>query len=163
LLRNYLSKFEFRPVFDEDEVRHWIKPTSDVVSTFVVQVKLINTKELGKITDFVSFYHLPSSVSGSKFHKEIKACYLFYYVPKFLGTDKERNINLVNDALIMAANLGFDVMNCLELLNNGDVLEQLKFGKGDGELHFYMYIIVEFRYNYRCMDVSPNKMALVML
>lgn len=141
LLRTYLLNFEFRPVFDADEVRHWITPTEDVVSSFVVEVHLINNKELGKITDFVSFYHLPSAVTGSKFHKEIKACYLYYYAPKFLGENNERIINLINDALIMAQNLGFDVMNCLELLNNGSVLEKLLFGKGDGELHFYMYFL----------------------
>lgn len=47
-------------------------------------------------------------------------------------------------------------MNCLELLSNGTMLTDLKFGRGDGELHFYMY-------NYRCKDVSSHEMALVMI
>lgn len=69
----------------------------------------------------------------------INAAYLFYYAPKGLGKDPERNQAIVNDALIMAQSLGFDVMNCLDLLSNSTFLNELKFGRGDGELHYYMY------------------------
>ena len=48
------------------------------------------------------------------------------------------------------------MFNCLNLMQNGQVVENLKFGKGDGNLHYYLY-------NYRCQNVEPEKMALVLL
>lgn len=108
------------------------------------------------ITDFVSFYSLPSSIIGHYKYKSIKAAYLFYYAPKGLGKDIARNQALIKDALSMAQEAGFDVLNCLELLDNQSFLEELKFGKGDGELHYYLF-------NYRCRDIEPKNMALVML
>jgi len=41
--------------------------------------------------------------------------------------------------LILAKTLGFDVFNCLDLMDNEKFLEQLKFGKGDGCLHYYLF------------------------
>jgi glycylpeptide N-tetradecanoyltransferase len=48
------------------------------------------------------------------------------------------------------------VFNCLDLMDNGKFLEELKFAKGDGFLHYYLF-------NYRCRDVEPSKMGLVLL
>lgn len=40
----------------------------------------------------------------------------------------------------------FDVFNALTMADNPLFLEQLKFGAGDGQLHFYLY-------NYRAAPV----------
>ena len=57
-----------------------------------------------KITDFFSFYYLPSSVIGNPTHKTINAAYLFYYAVKETGEKeiKERLQSLMKDALILA-------------------------------------------------------------
>lgn len=73
-----------------------------------------------------------------------------------MGADETRTQALINDALIMAQSLKFDVMNCLTLQDNSCLLDVLKFGKGDGELNYYMY-------NYRCRDVPSKDLGLVML
>ncbi len=40
--------------------------------------------------------------------------------------------------------------------HNGSVLEPLKFGRGDGQLNYYMY-------NYRVRDLPATDLSLVML
>jgi glycylpeptide N-tetradecanoyltransferase len=46
---------------------------------------------------------------------------------------------LINDALILAKKFKFDVFNSLSLMDNALFIEQQKFGKGDGQLHYYLY------------------------
>ena len=149
LVTKYLKQFDFHVVFSEEDVRHWLSPLDKVVYSYVVE-------ENGRITDFISFYNLPSSVSGHPTYNDLKAAYLFYYAPKGMGQNEERNRDLIKDAMIVAQQAGFDVFNALELLHTHTVLEELKFGKGDGSLHFYLY-------NYRCKDIDPHQMGLVML
>lgn len=42
-------------------------------------------------------------------------------------------------ALVQAAKLNFDVFNALDIMNNQDFLHELKFGVGDGSLHYYLF------------------------
>ena len=46
---------------------------------------------------------------------------------------------LMNDCLILAKRYKFDVFNSLTLMDNVLFLEEQKFGKGDGQLHYYLY------------------------
>ncbi|ORZ15800.1 acyl-CoA N-acyltransferase [Absidia repens] len=165
LVNKYLERFDFAPQFETNaDVEHWILPHKDVVWSYVVEDP--TTK---KITDMVSFYSLPSSVIGNPKHKTLNAAYLFYYGTDIIskgtedkhedGTPKllsKRLNELVGDALVMAKRLGFDVMNGLQLMDNGLVLQQQKFGAGDGHLNYYLY-------NWRCPDVDDKKVGLVML
>ncbi|CAO3608419.1 unnamed protein product [Cunninghamella blakesleeana] len=160
LLNKYLNRYDFTLHFDTDEdIEHWILPHKDVVWSFVAEDPTTN-----KITDMISFYSLPSTVIGNDKHTTLNAAYLFYY-----ATDvglKENNKSeeevakrlneLVGDGLIMAKRYGFDVMNALKLMDNECMLQQQKFGAGDGFLNYYLY-------NWRCPDVSEEKIGLVML
>ncbi|KAI9209853.1 Myristoyl-CoA:protein N-myristoyltransferase, N-terminal domain-containing protein [Polychytrium aggregatum] len=151
LLKEYLSQYDLSISMNEHEVAHWFLPVPEVVYSYVVE-----NPETGKVEQFVSFYALNSSIIGHPVHKSINAAYLFYYAPKDQGNDTAAKQALIKDALIMARDHGYDVFNCLDLMGNMSFLEELKFGKGDGNLHYYLY-------NYRCRDVSPEKMALVLL
>ncbi|KAF2755065.1 Glycylpeptide N-tetradecanoyltransferase [Pseudovirgaria hyperparasitica] len=143
LLRRYLDKFDFVPMFTRDEVEHWFlhKPKADderVIWAYVVE------DTSGKITDFFSFYCLESTVIASSKHKVVRAAYLYYYATETaFGNDqdalKTRLNELMNDALILARNAKFDVFNALTLLHNPLFLEQQKFGPGDGQLHYYLF------------------------
>ena len=62
----------------------------------------------------------------------------------------------MNDALILAKRHEFDVFNALDILDNETFLKELKFGIGDGHLQYYMY-------NWRCANVKPNQVGLVLL
>ena len=49
---------------------------------------------------------------------------------------------------------GFDVFNALDLMENKQFLEKLKFGIGDGNLQYYLY-------NWKCPDVTPEQVSIV--
>jgi len=72
------------------------------------------------ITDFVSFYSLPSSIIRHPVHKRLNAAYLYYY-----AVSKTPLSALINDALILAKQNDFDVFNCLKLMDNHVFLEEL--------------------------------------
>ncbi|CAL8147625.1 unnamed protein product [Orchesella dallaii] len=143
LLKKYLEKFKLRPEFDESEFEHWFTPRKEIVETYVVDRN-------GEITDLISFYALPSTVVNNPVHKSIKAAYSFYNVAMSMSLQE-----LMLDALILARNEGFDVFNALDLMDNKEFLENLKFGVGDGNLQYYLY-------NWRCPSVNPHEIGLVL-
>jgi len=55
--------------------------------------------------------------------------------------------SLINDALVLAKNQGFDVFNALTIMDNGLFLEQQKFGPGTGQLYYYLF-------NYRVRPIA---------
>lgn len=146
LLTEYLKKFALSVHFDEADVKHWIFPLAGVVEAFVVEDPA--TK---KITDFCSFYILPSTVLGHTVHTEVRAAYCYYNVATSIPL-----VQLMNDALIFAKSCGVDVMNCLDLMENKQFIETLKFGPGDGTLHYYLY-------NWKCPYMESGKVGLVLL
>nr|CAG4643173.1 EOG090X055U [Ilyocryptus agilis] len=143
LLNEYLNKFDLTPVFDEEDFRHWFCPRPGIVDCFVVENN-------GVVTDMVSYYTLPSTVMHHPVHKSLKAAYSFYNA----ATSTPWN-QLMGDALVTAKNTGFDVFNALDLMENKTFLEPLKFGIGDGNLHYYLY-------NWRCPSMPSQKVGLVL-
>lgn len=151
LLNDYNRKSTVTQLFTEEEAKYWLMPVKNVIYSYVAE-----DPGSKKITDFISFYSLPSSIIGNAKYSHINAAYLFYYFPKGLGSVTERIITLLRDALTMAKIEGFDVFNCLDMAQNGVFLEDLKFGKGDGNLNYYFY-------NYRSPTIDHTKMNLVLL
>lgn len=147
LLSKYLSKFSLAPVMNEAEVRHWLLPRDDVVYSYVVE-----DEKTRKITDFISFYNLPSQIIHERTkHKQLKAAYSYYNVATSMPL-----VDLMGDALILARCNDFDVFNTLDLMENSTFLEPLKFGRGDGSLHYYLY-------NWRLLnELEPSDVALVL-
>jgi glycylpeptide N-tetradecanoyltransferase len=78
-----------------------------------------------RITDFFSFYSLPSTVINNIKYPMLEAAYLYYY-----GTDialpsqdeekllHKRLMSLIGDALVVATEANFDVFNALTLMDN---------------------------------------------
>ncbi|XP_066597407.1 glycylpeptide N-tetradecanoyltransferase 1 [Prorops nasuta] len=143
LLSSYLERFDLAPMFSVEEFEHWFIPKNGIINSFVVEND-------GKITDMVSYYTLPSSVMHHQTHKTLRAAYSFYNVSTVTPW-----LELMNDALISARNLGFDVFNALDLMDNKEFLTALKFGMGDGNLQYYLY-------NWRCPSMTPGKIGLVL-
>lgn len=143
LLVEYLKRFSLHPVFTEDDFLHWFLPRPNIIDSFVVEND-------GVVTDFVSYYTLPSTVMHHPLHKNLKAAYSFYNV-----STKTPWVELMNDALISAKQLNFDVFNALDLMENSKFLEPLKFGIGDGKLQYYLY-------NWKCPSMEPNQIGLVL-
>ena len=76
---------------------------------------------------------------------------MFYTVPATVPAAQ-----LVSDALVLAAATGHDVFNALDILENGPLLRDLKFGPGDGQLRYYLF-------NWRTERMAPGDVGLVML
>lgn len=147
MLNDYLSsKFLLHPVFTEDEFAHTFTTISGVVNGYVVE-----DPSTHEITDFLSFYHIPSTIIGNEKHKVLYAAYSFYNVP-----GKHTIEQIMGDALILAKQCGVDVFNALDLQENGTVVRDLKFGPGDGHLQYYLY-------NWACPEMKPEQMGLVLL
>ncbi|CAL4144211.1 unnamed protein product, partial [Meganyctiphanes norvegica] len=143
LLQEYLLKFSLAPVFNREEFCHWFLPQAGIIDSYCVE-------NSGKITDFVSYYTLPSTVMHHPNYKTLKAAYSFYNVSTTTPWKQ-----LMKDTLITAKNTEFDVFNALDLMENSEFLEELKFGQGDGNLQYYLY-------NWRCPKMNPTKVGLVL-
>ncbi|XWS17432.1 hypothetical protein CRYUN_Cryun33cG0067000 [Craigia yunnanensis] len=147
LLRNYLSQFVVSPDFDENDVEHWLLPPEDVMDSYLVE-----SPETHEVTDFCSFYTLPSSILGNQNYSILKAAYSYYNV-----STKTPLLQLMNDALIVAKQKDFDVFNALDVMQNESFLKELKFGPGNGLLRYYLY-------NYRIRNALRSfELGLVLL
>ncbi|KAJ2793584.1 glycylpeptide N-tetradecanoyltransferase [Coemansia helicoidea] len=199
LLNRFLrTRYELLPAFRTDaDVAHWLLPRDGVVWTYVVD----DAEHAGRISDFFSFYSLPSTAlqpaardkgarragsggGGGAAHTAVNAAYLFYYATKTdyavelaaeekqqcAGKNDEKALlkektnaliqhrltPLIADALVLARDAGFDVVNCLDMMDNAMFIDALRFGRGDGHLRYYLY-------NYMARKIDSEKVGLVML
>lgn len=121
LLQKYLKRFQLAPSMGEEEVAHWFFPQDNIIDTYVVEVSgirfclmlltacllvllckalscLLSSQGAGGVlTDFASFYTLPSTVMHHPLHRSLKAAYSFYNVHT-----QTPLLDLMNDALILA-------------------------------------------------------------
>ena len=146
LLNAYLSKFEVHLHFSEGEIEHFLLPRRGVVDTYVVE-----NPETKEIKDFLSFYHLPSSILKHEVHKTLNVAYCYYNVANTVSMEE-----LIKNALIIAKQKDLDVFNALDILDNDTLLKELKFGVGDGNLHYYLY-------NWRVPEVKPAQIGIVLV
>jgi glycylpeptide N-tetradecanoyltransferase len=145
MLNEYLGRFRLTQVYDEEEVLHWFTSQKRVIDAYVVETN-------GKVTDMLSFYTLPSTILGHPEHNELRAAYMYYTVP---GATPLKQ--LINDAMILAASKGYDVFNALDLQENSQWLKELKFGIGDGSLHYYLF-------NWRVTAaLGPSEVGLILM
>ncbi|QRV86720.1 glycylpeptide N-tetradecanoyltransferase [Ceratobasidium sp. AG-Ba] len=149
LYDTYMKRFTMTPIVSEEEMRHQMlsgrghgesvqgRRQAQVVWPYVVQ-----DPETKAITDFFSFYSLPSTITKSVNQDVVDAAYLFYYGTNQTGGEsavKARIQALVTDALVIASKAKFDVFNALTLMDNYPFLKELNFGQGDGYLNYYLY------------------------
>jgi glycylpeptide N-tetradecanoyltransferase len=145
-LNEYLAQFKFSQVFDEAQVAHWFLPRQNIVGSYV-----FDDKKEG-ITGFISFYVVPSTVKGVPQYTSYTSAYLFYYFAK-----PSQLTNIARAAMEVAHHqFGADVINCLNVLHNEQLIGSLKFVPGDGKLHYYLY-------NYATEAVKGHELGVVLL
>ena len=145
LLENFEKQFKVHGYYDRDQVKHWFVPRKNVVYSYVRE----NQDKV--ITDFISFYNLPSSILQHEKHKKLMAAYSFFNINTTI-TVKE----IMKCAIILAKNNGFDVFNCLNIMHNEEAFEDLLFGKGGGKLKYYFW-------NFVCPHTEPKDLSLVLM
>lgn len=119
---DFIERFDIYTEYSKKEFRHFFIRRENIIESFVIEHK-------GKITDFFSFYCLPSSILNHKKYKELKAAYSYYFVNGSVSMTK-----LYKIALIKAKELGYDVFNALDIMENESVFKELLFAPGDGYL-----------------------------
>ena len=164
LFKRYMQRFDMAPELTTDDARHHFlsgrgepegtepetnRRKGQVVWSYVVEVgppfvfiyhfehtSLAQDTHTHKVTDFFSFYSLPSTVINNPKHGVIEAAYLFYYASEIAFEDgveengvlKKRLERLIGDALIIAQRAKFDVFNALTLMDTVPILRDLKVG-----------------------------------
>lgn len=137
-----LSEYHLAIQFSEADAIHWF--LNGPVHSYVV----CNGDNL---TDFISFYSLNTLTTHER-HKEINTAYLFYY---YTSPGPMRFSKLLGSALIKAKELGFDVFNSLDIMENIEGIEAHKFVCGSGELKYYLY-------NWQCPPTKPSGIGLML-
>jgi len=145
-LKEYLEKFKVGISMSQEEAVHYLAPRDQVIYSYVVEDP--KTKEL---TDFISFYALNSSVLNNEKHDTLNAAYAYYYF-----NTKTELTQLFNDAIIMAKKEGFDVFNTLNIMDNEEVFEELRFKKNAGDLNYYLF-------NYKLSNLSAPDIGIVLV
>ena len=136
LWHKFMASFDMVPNVTEEDVQHYLlsgrgegekknlRREGQVVWSYVVEVNVIlrylalrmhsrpcyQDPETHGITDYFSFYTLPSSVINNAKHRILDAVYLFYYGTEAAlqpnaqssGVLKKRLLALIGDALIIA-------------------------------------------------------------
>ena len=120
LLQNYLNKFGLHVHFTLDEFKHCFLTRKGVVYSYVV-----TNKQTNQVTDFISFYELPSTIMNHPKYNGMKAAYSYYNVATTIEWK-----TIMYDSLILAKQLDFDVFNALDVMENSTFLEELKFKIG---------------------------------
>lgn len=146
MIKEYLAKFKVSMSFTQEEAVHYLNPREGVIYSYVVEDP--KTKVL---TDFVSFYALNSTILKNEKYDLMNCAYCWYYVSTKTPLDQ-----LMKDATIMAKNEGFDVFNMLNIMDNEEVFESLKFQKSSGTLHYYLF-------NYKLGNLNPNDIGIVLV
>mmetsp|Transcript_1212 Transcript_1212/g.1333 ORF Transcript_1212/g.1333 Transcript_1212/m.1333 type:complete len:395 (-) Transcript_1212:58-1242(-) len=146
LLDEYLKNFDLSFHFNKEEVIHFMLPRDEVIYSYVVC-----DPDTNEITDFISYYNLPSTCLKSEKYKQVKAAFCYYIVPK-KHTIKE----LMKDALVLAKKDKFDVFNALDIMDNKESFDDLHFGMGNGNLYYYLY-------NWYLPDIDTKKVGIVLV
>ena len=145
LLDNLEKKYKVHGYYSKEEVAHWFLPRKRVIYSYV------KTDEKNKVTDFISFYNLPSSVLQNDKYKKLMAAYSFFNINTSCSFK-----DLMQCALVLAKNEGFDVYNCLDIMENETVFKDLLFGQGDGRLKYYFW-------NFVCPETQPKDLSIVLM
>ena len=130
--------------FSLAEVAHFLLPRANVINSLVIETG-------GVVTDFCSFYHLPSTIIGNKEHSKLGAVYSYYNVATTVPL-----LSMMTDCLVYARNLGADVFNALDLMENPTFLAPLQFGKGNGCLQYYLY-------NWKVAKLDSKEVGIVLV
>ena len=111
LLNEYLKNVRVHITFNEEEVMHFLLPREDVIHSYVVE-------DSKTVTDFFSFYSLPSSILKHEQYNTLRVAYSFYNV-----STTNRLKQGMEDLLVIARDAGYDVFNALDVMDNEEFID----------------------------------------
>ncbi len=145
LLMTHQMNFKVFEIYSKEEVSYWLLPRKNFIYSYVLE------NEKKNITDFISFYSLPSSVLKNDKHKKLSAAFSFFNINTSISLK-----DLMKTALVLAKQLNFDVFNCLNIMENEKVFKELLFCEKEGKLKYYLY-------NFVCPDTEAKDISLLFM
>ena len=124
-LKDYLKKFAVYHDFNLEDFDYWF--LNNIIQCFVVK------DQNGNVTDMVSYLVIQSTILNHNVHRILNVGYLWYYF-----STKTPIALLLKNLLIIAQNNNVDVFNCLDIQDNMKFIDELRFNKGTGQLHYYI-------------------------
>ena len=148
LLKRYLKERRIARQFSREEFRHNFLPRDGVVDTYV------RVDSSGKgVTELVSMYFIHQALlEKPRGHEGMKIACAHYMVT----SEADGLIDLATDAMIIARNMGCDVYNMLDVMDNATLFAPLKFDEGDAPMNYHIY-------NWRCPAVEASDIGVVLL
>ena len=144
LLNKYMEKYNYHPIFTKEEFEHLF--FNKFVICYVIEDNENN------VLDFISYFVFRSKILiKNEKHKFIEKAQLFYYT-----CINETPYRLLKDLLIIAKKNGVDVFNALNIMENENILRELRFGEGTGSLKYYLY-------NWKTRPLKSNQIATILM
>jgi glycylpeptide N-tetradecanoyltransferase len=88
LFKTQNKKYKVSPNYTIEEFEYWFLPKPKMIYSYIVECE-------NKITDFISFYSVPTTVIDNKLHDELSEAYLYYYATNNLQ-------ELMSDILVLS-------------------------------------------------------------
>jgi len=121
-LNKKLEQKRVHCVYSEESFKHIFMPWEDVMQTYIVEKD-------GEVTDFISFYHVPSTCLGKG--KILSVWYLFHAY-------SDRLLEVFNSSLHEMKSLGADVINFLNFGHFDELIDE-NVALGTGAVEYYLY------------------------
>lgn len=99
----------------------------------------------GYTIDFFSFIRYISTVKDND--KQIYRAQVYYY-----SSNEETIYTIMRYIITLSKEIGCDVVDCINIHENSDIVDSLKFDKGTGELNYYLY-------NWKTPYMEPQNMG----
>jgi len=124
LLSEYVKKYKLYPIMSKNFFTKTFYK-NNFVKCYLCYIG-------NEIKDIISYYTLP--FKNIKSGQKIKAVTLYYY------TNHSNNLYCwIKNLMIIARNQGNHLFNALDIMENKDIFDDLKFEEGTGILHYLIY------------------------
>jgi len=125
LFKSYITKYNCHPILNLKEFTHIFY--NDHVSVYVLIIDDV-------VVDFISYFKLPIEIKNKHAGTKIlNRAYLYYYT-----SDEETPYRLIRDLLIVARNNGIDVLIASDIMEHGDIMQDLNFMDGPNKINYYL-------------------------
>ena len=144
MLNKYNSQFKISILFEQEDFNYHFTFRPNIIESYVVENN-------NMVTDFISFFFIPSKIMNNRKYDEMKKAYVYYY----FNTITPLEILMENGLYFMKKN-NMDIVNCMNQYNNMNFINKLNFIEGNGKLNFYLY-------NYECQALNNNDIGIIMI
>ena len=138
LFNKYSNRYTVYPVYTFDQFKQLFKNKS--VTSYVLL-------ENDEVIDFISYYE--QGVRAVKTNKIISTAHLFYYTSNI-----ETVYQLIKNMIIVAKNKGMNLFCMYDIMENSDIISDLKFEKSNNITYYNFY-------NWNCPELNKNQIGFI--